>query len=71
MENGEGFHQWLLGEDIEAILMDYSISNFMLYFWKLIQEETGRGLAEVFNENVGSNRINLLNPVRLEGEIDD
>ncbi|MCJ7626714.1 MAG: hypothetical protein MUO76_24750 [Anaerolineaceae bacterium] len=71
MENSEAFHQWLLGEDIEAIYMDYSISNFMPYFWELIQQETGVGLTEVFNENVGSNRIYLVNPVRLGGEPDD
>lgn len=63
-ETSADFHQWLLGEGIGAIYLDYSISNQAPYYWELIQQESGHGLQEVFNENAGSNRIYLVKQER-------
>lgn len=56
-EDSAGFHQWLIKEGIQAIYLDYSISNLAPHYWELIQQESGTGLKAVFNENNGSNRI--------------
>ena len=63
-ERSEDFYNWLCREGIQAVYLDYSISNQAPFFWELIQQESGHGLTEVFNENAGSNRIYIVEAQR-------
>lgn len=63
-ERSEDFYNWLCGEGIQAVYLDYSISNQAPFFWELIKQESGHGLTEVFNENAGSNRIYIVEAER-------